>query len=228
MRSFGLCAAVIVLAALPATSRAQVAKKTADKTLRGAAAQCKIPNSAPWIAKQNAWFGEPGQRWTDDTLRTQLMAAAGIEGLLVPPVDLGAEFRKEIFAPTPTARAMVDVLTKLSSTRGSVWPTKTVVGAAGVHSVFILAHLDTTLAKAVLRRMMEAGPAESPESDVATLEDRVRVAAGKKQLYGTQMMFANGAISLAQMEDSAHVDFRRDAAGLPPLKTSLCIARYFK
>ena len=38
----------------------------------------------------------------------------------------------------PTADAMLARLKQLASTRGSAWPTKSVVGAAGVHAVYLL------------------------------------------------------------------------------------------
>jgi hypothetical protein len=89
----------------------------------------------------------------------------------------------------------------------------------------VLVGLDTTLAKTALHRMMEAGPAESPAADVATLEDRLRLVAGRKQIYGTQFRRgADGKVELAPMEDSAHADLRREGAALPPFKLGLCMA----
>jgi hypothetical protein len=74
--------------------------------------------------------------------------------------------------------------------------------------------------------MMEAGPEESPPAAVAMLEDRLRVRAGRKQLYGTQLVRgASGELEPAPMEDPKHVELRRDAAGLPPMQQSLCAAR---
>ena len=99
------------------------------------------------------------------------------------------------------------------------------VGAAGVHAVFILAHRDTVLGRSALRRMMEAGPEESPAPDVAALEDRMRLVSGRKQLYGTQFTRdAKGNAVLRPMEDSAHADLRREGAALPPFTMGLCLA----
>ena len=107
----------------------------------------------------------------------------------------------------------------------SAWPTKSVVGAEGVWAVWVLAAQDTLLARAALHRMMEAGPEESPPAAVAMLEDRLRVASGRKQIYGTQLVkAADGKLEPAPLEDPKHVDLRRDAAGLPPLAQSLCAA----
>jgi hypothetical protein len=91
--------------------------------------------------------------------------------------------------------------------------------------VYLLAQQDTSLFKAI-PRPMEAGPAESPAIDVAMWEDRFRLRAGRKQIYGTQVVVdEKGKVTLAPMEDSAHADLRREGAGLPPLKLGMCFAR---
>src|SRR5262249_29947567 len=126
-----------------------------------------------------------------------------------------------------TADAMRASLAKFAATRGSTWPTKSVVGAAGVHAVYLLTVTgDTGLARSVLHRMMEARPAESPAADVAAFEDHMRLIWGRKQIYGTQFKLgSNNTITLAPMEDSAHADLRREGAALPPFALGLCIAR---
>jgi hypothetical protein len=94
-----------------------------------------------------------------------------------------------------------------------------------VRSVWIIAQRDTALQRTVLHRMMESGPDEALAADVAVLEDRVRLQSGRKQLYGSQLRLVGGKLVPAPIEDSAHVDMRRDAAGLPPLRNAMCVAR---
>ena len=67
---------------------------------------------------------------------------------------------------------------------------------------------------------------EAFETEIAMLEDRVRVRAGRGQLYGTQLRrdAASGTIAPVRIEDSAHVDLRREGAWLPPLAQSVCAA----
>jgi hypothetical protein len=190
---------------------------------------CKIVPSAAWVKRQAEWFDESAHAWTNDTLRTALLSAAGITAPLTAPVQLGVQIEGKSYPLGPTADAMMAQLKTLASTRGSAWPTKSVVGAAGVHAVYLLVERDSVLSRAVLRRLMEAGPVESPAVDVATLEDRVRLQAGRKQLYGTQFRVDDrGAIVLAPMEDSAHADLRREDAGLPPFALGLCLAKNSK
>ena len=53
---------------------------------------------------------------------------------------------------------------------------------------------------------------------LAYLTDRVRLAEGRLQVYGTQFMTAaTGAQVPHPIEDAEHVDERRAAVGLPPI-----------
>jgi hypothetical protein len=200
--------------------------KSQPRSASKAGQACNIVTTSPWVKRQAEWFDESAHAWTNDTLRTALLSAAGISAPLKAPVQLGVQVAGQSGALGAGADAMVAQLKTLASTRGSAWPTKSVVGAAGVHAVYLLVERDSGLARSVLRRMMEAGPAESPAADVATLEDRLRLQAGRKQLYGTQFRVDDrGAVVLAPMEDSAHADLRREDAGLPPFTLGLCLAK---
>jgi hypothetical protein len=190
----------------------------------GSFAVCRVDSSAAWFKRQRTWFGETPQKWSNDTLRTALMRAAGLNASSAVDVQWGWAVVGETHSGAADSAAVAGLL-NLSRTRGSTWPTKSVVGAAGTHAVALLALRDTTLGRTALRRMMEAGPDESPPADVATLEDRIRLISGRKQIYGTQFQRTEKGLVLAPMEDSAHVDLRREDAGLPPFKLSACLAR---
>lgn len=193
----------------------------------GAQKTCKVDSSAQWFVKQREWLSESKPSWSNDTLRTSLVGAAHLESGKPLSVQMGWEIQDDV-APMLMGgeSAAIAQLRTLASTRGSVWPTKSVVGASGVRAVWLLAHLDTALTRSALKRMMEAGPEESNAADVATLEDRLRLQSGRKQIYGTQFRAgSDGKLALAPMEDSAHVDLRREDAGLPAFKTSACLAQ---
>ena len=187
---------------------------------------CKVNPSDAWVKRQVAWFDESKHEWTNDTLRTALLAAAGLRPPLKAPVQTGVRIEGSQPQLGATADAMTDQLRKMAAVRGSPWPTKSAVGAAGAHAVFLLASRDTALGRVALHRLMEAGPDESAAPDVAMLEDQLRLLGGRKQLYGTQFeKDATGKIVLRAMEDSAHADLRREGAGLPPFKLGLCLAK---
>jgi len=187
----------------------------------------EVDTKARWYVKQRAWVSDSSHAWSNDSLRTALLHAAALDN---PNSGTGALMGYEIVGATPNAvqgdaATAIAALRTLAQTRGSTWPTKSVVGAEGVWAVWVLAGQDTSLARAALHRMMEAGPEESPPAAVAILEDRLRIASGRKQIYGTQLVkSADGKLEPAPLEDPKHVDLRRDAAGLPPLAQAMCAA----
>ena len=213
-----LMAVVMTLAAAPLGAQASKSRACPG-----------IDTTAHWYVKQRAWADDSRHAWSNDSLRTVLMHAAGLDAN--PDAGAGALLGYEIVGVTPNApssdaASAIAGLRTLAQTRGSTWPTKSVVGAAGVRAVWLLASQDTSLARAALHRMMEAGPEESPPAAVAILEDRLRITSGRKQIYGTQLVkAADGKLEPAPLEDAKHVDLRRDAAGLPPLAQSICAAR---
>ena len=183
---------------------------------------CTRPDTtAEWFKQQRQWLSDEKHDWSDDAFRNELLSAAG---LMARPLgaQLGAQ---RLYEPSIAASdtAVLARLRTLAGTRGSAWPTRSVVGAAGVRAVWVLAQQDTALQRVALHRMMESGPDEALPADVAVLEDRVRLQSGRKQLYGSQLRMIDGSIPMPMpIEDSAHVDMRRDAAGLPPLRQAIC------
>jgi hypothetical protein len=187
--------------------------------------KCAWTPKDAWVMRQAGFFDDSKHDWSNDSLRTALLQAAGLSGAVVAPVQNGVHVEGRDGPLGASSAGVIAQLKQLGATRGSVWPTRSVVGAAGTHAVYLLVRGDTGLARAALHRMMEAGPAESPAADVATLEDQLRLVWGRKQIYGTQFALdANGKVVLAPMEDSAHADMRREGAGLPPFKLGLCMA----
>lgn len=96
------------------------------------------------------------------------------------------------------------------------WPGRSLVGDDGASAAWLLVqHADDdpsfqerTLE--LMRAAVEAGEADA--RDLAYLVDRVRVAHGKPQLYGTQF----GRSGPQPIEDEEHLDERRAAVGLEP------------
>jgi hypothetical protein len=195
--------------------------------LQGAPAQpprCVVDSTARWFTDQRARLDESKGGWSDDALRDALVRGTALDIEVPLAVQLGFEL-----ADAPPAghgdSATVARLRALAAQRGAQWPTRSVVGPAGVRAVWLAAAGDTSIDAAVLHRLVEAGPDESLPADVAVLEDRLRVRAGRKQLYGTQMRVVNGRATPFPMEDPEQVDQRRDGAMLPPLAVSVCLAQ---
>lgn len=107
-------------------------------------------------------------------------------------------------------------LTELTARRG--WPGRTLVGEDGAHAAWLLAqHADPERQPAfleLLRAAVTAGEASPREQ--AYLEDRVRVHAGRPQLYGTQFRSDEQGLRPLPIEDPQHLDQRRACVGLEP------------
>ncbi len=98
------------------------------------------------------------------------------------------------------------------------WPGYDKVGRNGSMGFFLLAqHADhdpvfQDQALAMLRDAVERGQASGIH--LAYLTDRVRIAQGKPQLYGTQFHTVQGVPQPRPIEDPAHLETRRAALGM--------------
>ena len=100
------------------------------------------------------------------------------------------------------------------------WPMSTLVGKDGAKAAWILvqhADLSPKFQRKCLDLMAKAPRDEIDQRDFAYLTDRVLLAEGKKQVYGTQFTMKNGKCDPRPLEDEANVDQRRKEVGLPPL-----------
>lgn len=100
------------------------------------------------------------------------------------------------------------------------WPTATMVDSDGAHAAWLLvqhADADPTFQRQCLDLMLQLPKTESSQSDVAYLTDRVLLAEGKRQLYGTQFATVDGTLQPRPIFDEVHVDERRASVGLCPL-----------
>jgi hypothetical protein len=107
------------------------------------------------------------------------------------------------------------------------WPGWRMVGGDGAFAAWVLvqhADLDLALQERGLALMSAAVAAgDADPSDHAYLVDRVRVARGEPQLYGTQWgSGADGGLApRTPIEDEARVDVRRAAVGLGTVEAYL-------
>jgi len=100
------------------------------------------------------------------------------------------------------------------------WPTITLVGRDGAQAAWLLVqHADASpkFQRKCLNLMTRLPKHEVSQTNLAYLTDRVLLAEGKKQLYGTQFALTNGKWTPRPLEDEANVDERRAELGLPPL-----------
>jgi hypothetical protein len=111
-------------------------------------------------------------------------------------------------------------VSKILDTHG--WLGADVVGDQGNSTLFlVIQHSDQKTQEKYLPMMREAvknGKAQG--SSLALLEDRVALAQGKKQIYGSQIHrdMQTGKYFVAPIEDEPNVNKRRAAVGLEPLE----------
>jgi hypothetical protein len=102
------------------------------------------------------------------------------------------------------------------------WPGRRLVGEDGSHGAWLLlqhADRDTALQRTALDLLAHAVSAgDASGRDFAYLTDRVRVAEGRPQVYGTQLDYdSRGCASPKPSENAAQLDARRASVGLEPV-----------
>jgi hypothetical protein len=101
------------------------------------------------------------------------------------------------------------------------WPGRTLVGDDGAQAAWLLVqHADHDPAFQRVCLELLGGAVQAGEADArhhAYLTDRVLLAEGSQQLYGTQFLAAGGSWQLRPLADPDRVDDRRRQVGLEPL-----------
>lgn len=136
----------------------------------------------------------------------------GKVGWQSPPQELLEELKK--IDEINTAK-LKDIIKKHS------WVTKDLVGVEGVSAAFlIIQHSPDVAFKAEMLPYLEKSYFNDEGitgQQVALLTDRVLIAQGKKQIYGTQADLTDGKVVFSPIEDEANVDKRRANMKMPPL-----------
>ena len=101
------------------------------------------------------------------------------------------------------------------------WPGRHKVGDDGAAAAFLI--IQHAISRPDVQRrglmlMLDAIPrGDANALDAAYLSDRIAVFEGRRQLYGTQFDWVDGALSPAPIDDPEHLAQRRASVGLPPL-----------
>lgn len=139
------------------------------------------------------------------------------EKLNADPV-LKKEFLELANRMTNGDKARAARLKEIVTTYG--WPGRSLVGYEAAASAYLLtAHavFDLPFQKMALEQMKKLRPCEVENTHLASLTDRIRLAEGKKQLYGMMLETKGGTLVPKPIEDEASVDKRRAELGLQPL-----------
>jgi hypothetical protein len=104
------------------------------------------------------------------------------------------------------------------------WPGKSLVGEEAAHAAWLLvqhADADPEFQERCLEQMKAAGTGEVAAIDIAYLTDRVLVARGRPQIYGTQCEEVDGRFQPRTCIEPDLLDQRRKEVGLQPIKEYL-------
>lgn len=182
----------------------------------------EIDTTAAWAQVSRAWFDERGHRWTNDSLRRVLIALRDRDQLA------RAGFGAQIMDSTYVRRLIrLDSILAADLTlildRYGV-PTRSLVGAAGSAAAMLIVQHNWPLQERVLAlaRALPSGEL-SPEA-LGMLTDRVLTHQGRPQLLGSQFdLGPDGQFRLDPIADTTHLDARRAAAGMPPMRQYVCL-----
>jgi DNA-directed RNA polymerase subunit RPC12/RpoP len=144
--------------------------------------------------------------------------------------ELDQAIRADVTRGTKAAAHMTDVDAANTSWLKDVvdavgWPGRSLVGDEGAHTAWMLAqHADHD--RGFQRRCLEllqraVSEGEASPCDLAYLTDRVLLAYGEPQMYGTQLTARNGQLVPRRLHDPGMVDERRATLGLEALDAYL-------
>ena len=135
----------------------------------------------------------------------QLYRGRDVTGKLTPE-----EWQQQTAIDVANMRRLAEVI----DTYG--WPGLHFAGAASQTAFLVLQHADHASQRKYLPAMRDAVQRnDALAGHLAMLEDRVRLADGKPQLYGSQLK--TKPLGFEPIEDEEHVDERRRSIGLEPL-----------
>ena len=100
------------------------------------------------------------------------------------------------------------------------WVTYSDVGRDGAGAAWLIvqhADADPSFQRLCLDLMKALPEDEVSQQDLALLTDRVLLAEGKPQIYGSQFVVRDGKWVPLNLEDEENVDARRAEVGLPPM-----------
>jgi len=188
----------------------------------GQSAPCSLDTTAAWAQASRAWSNETGLRWSHDSLRRVLLTLRDRDQ--APRAEFGARVGDTLYV-----RQMLSLDSTLAAEMGVILdryglPTRSMVGPAGSDAAMLIVQHSWPLQERVLALATAMPPGEVSPEKLGMLEDRVLVHRGKPQRFGTQFTVgSDGVFRFAPVSDTASLETRRSAAGMPPLGQYVCL-----
>lgn len=180
-----------------------------------------------WKGVAEAWAAHKGEAVANDSLRQWLLSLERRDQALREVPDLLDSVRVPAFTRRMRAADSANAAALMAIVDVHGWPTRSMVGTDGASAAFLIAQHNANIQQTALARMLAVPRGEVNPSDLALLQDRVLVNAGKPQVYGTQLKASpdGKALVFDSIADPADVDRRRADAGLYPLSVYICVIR---
>jgi len=139
----------------------------------------------------------------------------------------GPAFLEHAARADSVTRAHTARLGEIIRERG--WPTEEAVGREASRAALFMAiraaHDPVFQDEALTALRAAHSASEADGESLAMLTDRVRLARGEPQLYGTQLILGDTEVTLQPIEDEENVDARRAELGMMPLGDYLALVR---
>jgi hypothetical protein len=199
-----------------------IALAAPSKFIHAQAAACpEVDTTSTWVRNSRAWTNETGVTWSNDSLRHVLLSLQDRDQSA--RADFGARIGDTVYVKkllnldSALAAEMDTILNKFGL------PTRSMVGPSGSDAAMLIIQHNWPLQERVLALASSLPRGEISPEKIAMLEDRVLVHQGKPQRFGSQFNAGtDGVFRFAPTIDTASLDERRSAAGMPPLKLYVC------
>jgi hypothetical protein len=180
-------------------------------------------DKGPWLTVMMQWGARDSlHRWTNDSLRKVLLTMSDTDQAVhiawIAHQNDSSLARRTAIVDSTNDQQIRRIIQRYG------WPTRSMVGPRGESAAWlIIQHGDDSLQHAGLQLIQHAGDSEVNPTEVAMLEDRVRMHDKLPQRFGSQLRERpDGSYELYTVEDSARIEARRAKAGMEPLAQYLC------
>lgn len=183
---------------------------------------CPLPDpNDRWQQVGRAWKSEIGLRWSNDSLRRVLLGLRARDqsaraGFAARMTD--SAYVRELMALDSAISARVHAILDRFG-----FPTRAMVGAAGVDAVMLVVQHSEALQDRVFEAVQNLPGGQVAPDARAMLEDRVRARRGEPQRFGSHLEIGRDSVlRFAPTADVAGLEARRAGAGLPPISLYVC------
>jgi hypothetical protein len=192
----------------------------------------KCPDAASWLKAEEARHSGLAKHGINVTpsvpaLRKELLAMAARDTKVRTPFQAEGEHHSDALLKSVQEVDRVNLARIKAIVTSQGFPTEAQVGPEGIEAAMLLiqhSDADPDFQQSVLASLQPRAGKDISGDAFAMLEDRVSVRQGHPQRYGSQLGFEDGhLVPERPIDDLKDVDKRREAVGLMPLRSYICM-----